>query len=280
MVHPGPVHPERVAWARGILRHIDGEKPVSGTSLRDTIAALVEKTGQTSGTGRFIGSFSRFRFTTGGPARDGKAANYTFIREVEEPSGPVDVRFTVGLNSDGQCHVHAHCRFLTPLAGGEEGGHLFPEDCLIEDFKLLKISLVDGLLLRQDQDRETLHSVFDIEAGGTTGGGLFVRLRPNEDLIGALSQLLRERDVSGAQSINSIGSLNQPVFASTNGKDRLANSIGMEIISMDVVWDQQAQFCAIECSAVDEAGHLHKGKLVPDRALICVTGEILLAVPD
>ncbi|MEN0001007.1 MAG: DUF296 domain-containing protein [Pseudomonadota bacterium] len=280
MVHPGPVHPDRIVWARGALRHVEGKKPAPGTSLRDAVATLVAQTGQTSGTGRFVGSFSRFRFTTGGPARDGRAANYTFIRDVNEQSGPVDVRFTVGLNSDGECHVHAHGQFLTVLPDGEEGGHLFPEDCIIEDFDRLNISLVDGLLLRQNQDLETLHSVFDIEAGGTTGDGLFVRVRPNEDMVDALSHLLLERDAQAARSINSIGSLNEPVFVSADGVERPANSIGMEIISMDVTWDRQAEDCIIACSAVDEAGHVHKGKLVPGLAPVCVTGEILLAVTD
>ncbi|MEL6920374.1 MAG: hypothetical protein AAFO77_05015 [Pseudomonadota bacterium] len=276
MVHPGPVHPKRIEWARGDLVHAQMTDAPAGTTLRDAVTALVSTTGQTSGTGRFQGSFSKFRFTTGGPARDGKAANYTYIRDVDGPSELVDVRFTFGLDADDACFVHAHGTFNQPLENGEQGGHLFPDACMIATSGHLSIVALEGLLLRQQVDAETLHNVFDIERGADAGRGMFVRVRPNEDLTIGLERTLEATGAMRALSINSIGSINAPIFCTGSSNGRKLDNLGMELLTMDAAF--QNGRCTIACDAIDRRGHTHSGTLKPGHAPVCVTAEIMLEV--
>ncbi|MEM1376948.1 MAG: hypothetical protein AAGG69_06125 [Pseudomonadota bacterium] len=280
MTHPGPVHPTRIEWARGQITELSQDQVGAGMSLRDAISALVAKTGHTSGTGRFQGSFSSFRFTTGGPARDGKAANYTYIRDIDTSSGLVDVRFTFGLDGDDNCFVHAHGHFRETLSGGEQGGHLFPDDCRIERCDQLEVCAVEGLLLRQQPDNETLHSVFEIEKGGASGDGLFVRVRPNEDLPTALAYAIAEVGAGNATSVNSIGSLNQPYVDEKDGTSRKIDHVGMEITSMGVlVYGSPNETIAnVAVQAVDADGIHHYGVLTKGASSVCVTAEVLLRI--
>ncbi|MEO1746461.1 MAG: hypothetical protein AAFR13_08015 [Pseudomonadota bacterium] len=290
MVHPGPLAPNRIEWATGKrLSLIRAVTHSNETTLADFVAQHARSAGVISGTGHVRGSFSRFNFTTGGPGWDGKAANYTFIREITSASGPMDIRFTFGLDQAGETFVHAHASFDHEQEGSEQGGHLFPSSCVMDGHSTLTLNGIAGLTLRQGTCPETLHSVFELEEPGERHiehDTMFVRLRPNEDLTHGVFDAMRRAGATKASLHPSIGSLNAPWFAiepvgdEDEGSLRQIDRVGMEVLSVKGVFDLSGptESAEVLCTAIDDKGHRHSGKLAPGLAPICVTAELALEI--
>lgn len=274
MLHPGPIHRKRIIWARSDAQRIDQRIGFQGQSLEQAIATLVATTNATSGNGILHHTaLSKTRFTTGGPARDGKAANYTFIRERGAANLPQGT-FTFGLDGDGSCFVHCHAVIKNSESDAEIAGHLFPKDCLLEaPFDVSMICLPD-ITLRQNPDAETLHSVFDLQVCAQSAGqALFVRIRPNEDITRAVEAACAEAGFTDATIMPSIGSLNAPLLDSGQCK-----SVGMEVIALTGTVKSGA--ATLNARLCDETGALHQGQLIRDGASICVTAELVICAVD
>jgi hypothetical protein len=177
LVHPGPAHEPRVAAAAALARHARAVLP-AGASLQAAFAAIVDRLGTASGTASLLGGgFSRTRFTTGGPDRhgSGRAANYTLIRDW----GACDLvtgEVSFGHGRDGGLFVHCHAvlwpdpvgiRQGEAPAGPVTGGHLFAADCVVAAPITAFVTAFEGFCLRQTDDAETLHSIFEIESEPT-----------------------------------------------------------------------------------------------------------------
>jgi predicted DNA-binding protein with PD1-like motif len=276
MVHPGPVAERRIAWAGSPLVEATGRVDGNGRSLLEVIASLARAHGVASGTGRIEHcALSATRFTTGGPARDGKAANYTFIRDLG--AGHLTWgTFSFGRTPNGAPFVHCHAMAETADQNAPVGGHLFPADCVTKGDMTIELLGLPGIDLVQKPDAETLHSVFEIEAGAhdTGADALFVRVRPNEDVIHAIETACRAADVTDADIAPSLGSLNAPVLTGAGGKNRALSSVGMEVLAF--AGTVRGGTATLDVVAVDEAGRPHEGRLARGLAPVCVTAEIAL----
>lgn len=271
MDHPGPVHPQRVEWARSRLQAVQSTIGTAGQSLEAAIATLVASTGATSGNGTLRGlALSRTRFTTGGPARDGKAANYTFIRDWDAHTLPAGT-FTFGLDETGAPFVHCHAIIDNAQTGLPIAGHLFPKDCVIAEPFDVSLACLPDLTLTQRADAETLHSVFDLtDRQQTRGSALFIRVRPNEDVTRAVEKVCADAGIVNADILPSVGSLNAPLLESGHHK-----SVGMEVIGFTGhVRNGKAHLHAQLCN---EDGNLFEGQLVRGGASVCVTAELVVS---
>lgn len=278
MVHPGPVADRRIAWAGSPLIEATGRVDGKGRSLVDLIAGFAGEHGVSCGTGRISDcTLSATRFTTGGPARDGKAANYTFIRDLGAGHLPWGT-FSFGRTPDGAPFVHCHAMIETADQNAPVGGHLFPADCMTQGDMTIELLGLPDIDLVQMPDAETLHSVFEIEAGGHgTGAGadaLFVRIRPNEDVTMAVESACRDAGMRDADFAPSLGSLNAPVLTGQDGKNRALSSVGMEVLAFGGA--VRGGVATLDVIAVDEAGTPHEGRLARGLAPVCVTAEIVL----
>lgn len=279
MVHPGPVHPRRVEWARSRLTPLNATTGTAGQSLEEAIASAVAATGATSGNGTLRGlTLNKTRFTTGGPARDGKAANYTFIRDWQAHTLPGGT-FTFGLDQEGQPFVHCHAVIDNAVIDGAESdapiaGHLFPKDCVVAaPFEVSLVGLPDITLI-QRPDAETLHSVFDIGGRGCTDGdAIFIRVRPNEDITRAVERACAEAGITNAAIMASVGSLNAPQLDTG-----LHNSVGMEVIAF--TGHVRAGVATLHAQLCNEDGTLFDGQLIADGASVCVTAELVVSQAD
>ena len=280
MIHPGPVAPRRITAAPVSVATHAVRAEARGRTLQDVIAGEMQRLGLVSGTGRFAPArFSRARFTTGGPARDGKAANYTFIREVGTAIVGTGA-FAFGHHGDtGAPFIHCHARIAADAPDVLLGGHFFPADCVGEEPLDLVLHGISGARLVQWPDAETLHSAFEIEAGTPpeSTDGLVVRIRPNEDLVEALAGAARAHGITRARVLPSLGSLNAPHLAAQSGAAVVPGRLGMEIIGLSGNIEDGRASLFIE--AVDEDGRIHSGKAVPGLCPICVTAEVLLHAP-
>lgn len=276
MVHPGPVAERRVDWAASRLIRSTERINGGGRSLLEVIADFADAHGVASGTGRIEHcALSATRFTTGGPARDGKAANYTFIRDLGAGHLPWGT-FSFGRTPDGAPFVHCHARVEADGIAQRAGGHLFPADCMVEGELKINLCGLPDIDLVQMPDAETLHSVFEIEAGGhdTGADALFVRVRPNEDVTMAIEAACRAAGVADAHIAPSLGSLNAPVLTGEGGKHRALSSVGMEVLAF--TGTVRGGTAALDVIAVDEAGSPHRGPLARGLAPVCVTAEVAL----
>lgn len=276
MVHPGPVAERRIEWAGARLVRVSERVEADGKSLLGAIAALSERFGIAAGTGRIAQcTLTATRFTTGGPARDGKAANYTYIREFGPGRLPWGT-FSFGRTPGGAPFVHCHAMVEAGEITEPAGGHLFPADCPVAGAFDVELFGLDGVDLVQQPDAETLHSVFEIGAHGAVSApeALFVRVRPNEDLTEAVETACRAAGLTDAELGPSLGSLNAPNLMSEDGAGHALSSVGMEALCLSgSIVDGTAHLSG---TLVDEAGTPIRGTLVRGHAPVCVTAEVLV----
>lgn len=276
MIHPGPVAERRIAWAGARLVRAQQTVEADGQNLLAALAETAGRLGIASGTGRLTNcALSATRFTTGGPARDGKAANYTFIRELGAARLPWGT-FSFGRTPEGEPFVHCHAMVEAGGIDQPAGGHLFPADCIVAGAFDMDLCGLAGLDLIQQPDAETLHSVFEIGAHGSRSGpeALFVRVRPNEDLTGAVEAACAAAGLSDAELGPSLGSLNAPVLSTDSGAERALSSVGME--ALNFTGTVESGRASLSATLVDEAGTPRRGGLVRGHAPVCVTAELLV----
>lgn len=268
MIHPGPVNSFRVNYCKSTVIKAKNRVGEAAQTLESALKDAIAGSGATSGNGTLRDcALSTTRFTTGGPARDGKSANYTYIRDWNQ-SVLVEGTFTFGLDELGDSFVH--CHGIIEAENGLIAGHLFPRDCLISSAFDAQFNLLIDIQLIQQSDPETLHSVFNLDPHMSGGdGALFVRIRPNEDVTEALQTACAHAGIANATIAPSIGSLNAPLLDSGP-----CESVGMEVIAFEGhIRDGVADVFATLC---DENGQIYRGQLVPGGASICVTAEIVL----
>ncbi|MEM0899796.1 MAG: hypothetical protein AAGI92_07580 [Pseudomonadota bacterium] len=277
MEHPGPVSEQRIVALPSAIRSVSGPCGESGQSLAKAISVFSTQHGIKSAVGTIRNcGLSKTRFTTGGPARDGRAANYTWIREFG-PTYVSEAVFTLGVDLDGEPFVHCHAVMDGDEIPLRSGGHLFPNDCLLDsNFGVELHGLVD-VELTQQPDAETLHSVFEPNIAGDNPipESYFIRLRPNLDVTEALEKACSDLRISNATILPSIGSLNAPLLRGNNS-DIQFDDVGMEVMRFS--GEVRGGRAIVQAMICNGAGELFKGELAPGQAPICVTAELLLRV--
>ena len=289
MEHPGPINPTRLDFVELADVVTSDVILAPGQSLHAAIIDAAAKLGGTCGTASLEGgSLEKTRFTTGGPAREGKAANYTYIRDY----GATELTMgtcSFGYAEDALAFVHCHAKFASNPHGTEVGGHFMAEDCLISEPIFAKMNVFVGNSITKCANAETLHAIFEIDADQPDcvddgfGREFFVRVHPNEDLPTALEGFCRDHNIKNALVGSSLGSLNKPTL-SHRGTIKEMTSVGMEVLAFNgeiMAEGSSENRASILANLVNENGTEFVGYLVRGRSPVCITAEIyLLEVVD
>lgn len=289
MKHPGPPNPSRLDCVQ--LANVVTEDVIlePGQSLHDAIIDAATGLGGACGTASLEGgALSKTRFTTGGPARDGKAANYTYFREY----GATELTMgtcSFGYSEDAPAFVHCHAKFAENPHGTEIGGHFVAEDCVISEPIFAKMNVFIGNSITKCASAETLHAIFEIDDDQPQseddgyGREFFIRVHPNEDLPRSLERFCAQQGIENALIGSSLGSLNMPSLMQ-RGKLNGIPSVGTEVLAFngEVMTEKSGQLRAsILTNLVDENGTEFVGYLVAGQCPVCITAEIyLLEVVD
>lgn len=284
MLHPGPPNPTRIDFAE--IPEVISENVIlpAGGSLHDAVIDTAKKLGGECGTVSLNGgAFSSARYTTGGPARDGKSANYTFIREV----GSRDLLMgtcSFGYSEDAPHFVHCHARMRTEGKTTEMGGHFFAPDCVISEPIAAQMNVFTGASITKKANVETLHAIFEVDKNPAPqnsdqhGREFFIRVHPNEDLPTAMEDFCRSNGIENALISASLGSLNAPAL-SMRGDVQQISSLGTEVISFngEIMADHSGTIeASILANLVDEHGTEFCGYLIKNHCPVCITAEIYL----
>ena len=284
MKHPGPLKSTRLDYVEipGVIS--DHVILPAGKNLHDAVIEAAKNLGGKCGTASINGgAFSKTRFTTGGPAREGKSANYTFIRDLADKKILMGT-CSFGFAEDAPHFVHCHARFVSSNQSTEMGGHLFAPDCIISEPISAQMNVFVGASITKRASQETLHAIFEIDKHGPPqisdefGREYFIRVHPNEDLPIALETFCKEHGIENAIIGASLGSLNAPAL-SMRGDIQKVSSVGTEAISFngEVMLNENGRHTAsILTNLVDEAGTEFCGYLIKGHAPICITAEIYL----
>lgn len=284
MKHPGQANPSRLDYVE--IPEVISDHVIlpAGENLHDAIIKAAKSLGAVCGTASINGgAFSKTRFTTGGPAREGKAANYTFIRDIENREILMGT-CSFGYSEDAPHYVHCHARFVSGEQSSEMGGHLFSPDCIISEPISAQMNVFIGASITKRASEETLHAIFEIDnhsppqISDAFGREYFIRIHPNEDLSIALENFCKLQGIENAIISASLGSLNAPAL-SMRGDIQKISSVGTEALSFngEIMANEKGHLTAsILTNLVDEAGTEYCGYLIKGHAPVCITAEIYL----
>lgn len=289
MKHPGPLNPSRLDFVQ--LADVVTEDVIlePGQSLHDAVIGAATRLGGVCGTASLEGgALAKTRFTTGGPARDGRAANYTYFREY----GATELTMgtcSFGFAEDAPNFVHCHAKFAKNPHGSEMGGHFMSEDCVISEPIFAKMNVFIGNSITKCASAETHHAIFEIDENQPSsiddgyGREFFIRVHPNEDLPSALENFCANQNIENALVGSSLGSLNEPTL-SHRGQVINVPSVGTEVLAFngEIMTESDGRLRAsLLSNLVDENGTEFVGYLVKGQCPVCITAEIyLLEVVD
>lgn len=284
MTHPGPLNPSRVDFVQ--LADVVTEDVIlqPHQTLHDAVIGAAQQIGGTCGTASLEGGgLSKTRFTTGGPARDGKAANYTYFRDY----GSTELTMgtcSFGYAEDAPNFVHCHAKFSKNPHGSEMGGHFIAEDCIISEPIFAKLNVFIGNSITKSASAETRHAIFEIDdeqpiaEDDGFGREFFIRVHPNEDLPTVLEAFCAKQRIKNALVGSSLGSLNEPTL-SHRGKTLKIPSVGTEVIAFngEIMAERDGKLSAsLLTNLVNEDGTEFVGYLVKGQCPVCITAEIYL----
>jgi predicted DNA-binding protein with PD1-like motif len=209
------------------------------------------------------------RFVLPALVSDGEHA--AFYSATHAPDGPV----TIGASTasvgrrDGAPFLHCHGQWT----GGSSTamGHLLPFDSVVAETVEVRGIGSPGAWFEAAPDAETNFTLFAAAGEGTGRDGLFVRLRPDEDLCTALVALCAAHGIARAR-VHGLGSICEPRFADRRHVPCVATEVR---IDAGMVAGGEAR---IEASLVDVDGGIHAGRLAPGLNPVGVTFELLLEI--
>jgi predicted DNA-binding protein with PD1-like motif len=114
---------------------------------------------------------------------------------------------------------------------------------------------------------------------GQVGRVVYVGVAPNEDLVGAVEAVCRERGILHAFVRGGLGSLAQAALQGPSGEVRTLEGVAVEVLGLsgEVRADAGSAPCALlDAIAVDPQGQVLGGRLVAGRNPVFATFEVTL----
>ena len=147
------------------------------------------------------------------PALSKTGENAAFYSDTFRPAGVTRLKaaaMTFG-QRDGAPFFHCHALW-TEADGREGGGHILPDETVVAEPFAMRALGIDGAVFTAEPDPETNFKLFGPipapAAGADAPTRVFaLRLRPNQDLAGALEGFCRERGIARARLHGGVGSI-------------------------------------------------------------------------
>ena len=281
ITQPGPPASARIQWVEA-----------RGRAFSFTLEAglpLLEAARRGFAAEGFIGGVLNIRegalapFAYVMPALSKTGENAAFYSDTFRPAGVTRLRtgaMTLG-ERDGAPFFHCHALW-TEAGGRPGGGHILPEETVVAEPFAVEAFGIDGAMFKAEPDPETNFKLFgpvaNTPAGGeTTGHAFALRLRPNQDLAGALESFCKQRGVTRARVHGGVGSTIGARFADGRIVEPFATELAVTsgVIAPGADGTHEAE---LDIALIDYLGGIAEGRLVRGDNPVLMTMELVLEV--
>ncbi len=273
---PGPPAEARIAWVAGTGRAVTLEL-AAGLPLVEAVSRAFAAQGFPGGTvvmdGAALGPFGYVM-----PALSKDGAHAAYYSDIYRPRGVTRIdqgRMTVG-RRDGAPFFHCHA-IWTDQEGLTTGGHILPEETVLAEDATVPAFGFRGGVFQADPDPETNFKLFGPVGDGTGDGAagedapaFALRLRPNQDMAGALEGFCAARGIRAARLHGGVGSTIGARFADGQVVRNFATEA---FVTRGEIADGIA---TIDAALVDYSGALAAGRMLRGQNPVLMTYELVL----
>ena len=278
---PGPPAPERIQWVEARGRAFSFTLQ-AGLSLLEAARRGFAREGFAGGVLNIReGSLGPFAYVM--PALSKTGENAAFYSDTFRPAGVTRLKtgaMTLG-QRDGAPFFHCHALWRE-ADGRNGGGHILPEETVVaEPFEVDAFGL-DGAEFTGEPDPETNFKLFGpvpraLSEAKTTSRAFALRLRPNQDVAGALEAFCRQHGILRARLRGGVGSTIGARF--TDGSSVVPFATELAIRSGTVASHPDGTLVAeLDVALVDYLGGLAEGRLIRGDNPVLMTMELVLEV--
>src|ERR1700722_1167155 len=213
LLHPGPIHPNRLDVFAGEARHLTFTVP-SGVSLLDGLTRPLVEAGFQSATLRFSGAaVDPFRYVM--PAHAPDPSHVAYFSAPRSPAGVTRIErasATFGFHFE-KPFLHCHAAWIEP-DGQRRGGHILNDETMLASKIEVDAWGFDEIRLATAGDEETNFTLFQLSGETSPGSNaVLARVRPNEDITHAAETIANTLGITDALILGSVGSLVGTRFA-------------------------------------------------------------------
>jgi predicted DNA-binding protein with PD1-like motif len=281
IVQPGPPAPTRIQWveARGRAFALTLQ---AGLPLLEAARRGFAAQGFAGGTlnigGGALGPFAYVM-----PALSKTGVNAAFYSDVFRPAGVTRLKvasLTLG-QRDGAAFFHCH-GLWTEADGRVSGGHILPEETVVAEPLEAHGFGIDGAIFTAEPDPETNFKLFGplpspLAGAETTSRAFALRLRPNQDVAGALEDFCRARGIARAKLHGGVGSTIGARFADGRMVEPFATELAVSS-GMVAPGAGGTLETALDVALVDYTGGIAEGRLMRGDNPVLMTMELVLEV--
>ncbi|MBV9561505.1 MAG: DUF296 domain-containing protein [Bradyrhizobium sp.] len=276
---PGPPNPERIQWveARGRAFSFTLEP---GLPLLEAARHGFAAEGFAGGTlnirGGALGPFAYVM-----PALSKTTEHAAFYSDTFRPGGVTRLKLatlTLGVR-DGAPFFHCH-GLWREADGRDNGGHMLPEETVVAEPLAAEAFGIDGAVFAAEPDPETNFKLFgpvpaEARGASTTSRAFALRLRPNQDVAGALEDFCCAHGIAGGRIHGGVGSTIGARFVDDSIVEPFATELAITsgMIAPGVGGALEA---ALDVALVDYTGGLAQGRLVRGDNPVLMTMELVL----
>ncbi len=276
LAQPGPALLPRVMCRAARATALDFTL-APGLSLLEAVARPLRDAGFASAVLELQGGgFGPFAYVLPAQATDAvHAAWYSAPHAPQGGAGLERANITFG-QRDGAPWLHCHAIWQEPA--GRRAGHVLPEETIVAAPIAARAWGLSGAGFAVARDAETNFALFQpLPMPGPAGGSraLVLRVRPNEDVVAAITAACREHGFAQAVLRGGVGSLVSPRFAEGTGTDDIATEL---LVTGGGV---TAAGGAVSVALADMQGRVHAGQVMREANATCITCELVLEeLPD
>ncbi|MDP1583348.1 MAG: DUF296 domain-containing protein [Bradyrhizobium sp.] len=280
---PGPPTPERIQWveARGRAFSFTLE---AGLPLLESARRGFAAQGFVGGVLNIQdGALGPFAYVM--PALSKTGVNAAFYSDTFRPAGITRLQIgamTLG-QRDGAPFFHCHALW-TEADGRAGGGHILPEETVVAEPFAVEAFGIEGAMFVGEPDPETNFKLFGpvacaASAAETTSRAFALRLRPNQDLAGALQAFCRDRGITRAKLHGGVGSTIGVRFTDGRIVEPFATELAIRSgrIAARAGGALEAE---LDIAVVDYTGGLAEGRIECGDNPVLMTMELVLEVVD
>ncbi|MBA8879449.1 putative DNA-binding protein with PD1-like motif [Phyllobacterium myrsinacearum] len=223
------------------------------------------------------GAFAPFHYLMPAPSADGLHA--AWYSDTFSPAGETLMErgnVTFG-ERDGAPFIHCHATWIEP-DGRRCAGHILPHETIVSQPIRATAWGVESVRMVSEPDTETAFTIFhpvpvaDQPSAFAGPQTIIARVRPNEDITGALEAICRKHGFTGAHLRGGVGSLIGARYVDGSRVDDIATEV---FITGGFVSADSSATC-VEIVMVDTRGGISHGNLLRGDNPVCITFELCL----
>ena len=216
------------------------------------------------------GAFNSFRYVMPGPPDD--ASHVAYFSAPRTPAGTTRIEqanATFGWHDD-EPFLHCHAAW-TEADGARRGGHILTAESIVTEPATVHAWGFTEIEIATALDPETNFTLFQPSGLSVDPAPAVVaRVRPNQDIIGAVEAIARAHRMPDATIRGSLGSLIGACFTDGTIVPDDATEV---LVRSGRVSGGRAE---LDLLVVDAAGHVHDGWLERGANPVCITFDLVL----